>query len=181
MPSLSSSPAQALSVVLADQSPHRLSLIVYGTPAPQGSKTRVGRRIIHDNAEALLTWREDVKLAALRALDVSPRWDRDYPQVAAHIVFTLARPRHHYRTGKFAHVLRDNAPQFHGTKPDLDKLLRSTGDALTAAGVYTDDCRIAQVFGVKTYATAPTDGEVPRQPGGLDRPGARIMLTGMGR
>lgn len=183
MPALSSSPAQALSVVLADQPSHRLSFIVYGTPAPQGSKRHVGNGVmIESNQKSLDTWREDVKLAALRALDVSPGWARDYPQVAAHVVFTLSRPRSHYLTRISGDVLREDAPRLHGTRPDLDKLLRSTGDALTAAGVYADDNRIAQVFAVKTYANSPSDGEsFPRHPGALDRPGARIALTGMGR
>lgn len=127
-----------------------------------------------ESSKRLAPWREDVKQAALRALDEAPEWQRDYPQVAAHIVFTLPRPRHHYRTGKFAHLLRDGAPHLHGTKPDLDKLLRSVGDALTAAGVYVDDSRLVQVYAVKTYPVSVGN------PGALDRPGARIVLTGVG-
>lgn len=154
---------------------HRLAIVVYGLPAPQGSKKHVGRGImVESNKDTLHTWREDVKLAALRALEETPGWRRDYPAVTAHCTFTLPRPKGHFRTGKFAHLLRDNAPALHSRKPDLDKLLRSTGDALTSAGVYTDDSRLAQVFAVKCYAT--TRG-LP--PGALDRPGARIVLTGV--
>lgn len=152
---------------------HRLVVTVYGVPAPQGSKRHVGGgRMIESNQKLLNTWREDVKLAALRALEDTPGWRCDYPAVAAHIAFTLPRPKLHYRTGKFAHLLRDAAPHLHGSKPDLDKLLRSTADALTAAGVYTDDARLAQVFAVKSYTSRST-------PGTLDRPGARIVLTGV--
>lgn len=151
---------------------HRLSITVYGLPAPQGSKKHVGRGImIESNQKHLDTWREDVKLAALRALEETPSWDRSYAAVTAHISFTLPRPKGHYRTGRFADQLREKAPRLHGTKPDLDKLLRSTGDALTAAGVYTDDSRLAQVFAVKSYPSS--------DPGNLDRPGARIVLTGV--
>lgn len=168
----------ALSVVLTDeQTAHRLAFIVYGTPAPQGSKRHVGNGVmIESNAEHLRTWREDVKHAALTALEETPHWTRDYPMVAGHFVFTLPRPRAHFRTGKFAHLLRDDAPHLHGVKPDLDKLVRSTGDALSAAGVYADDSRLAQLYAIKTYAT--TAG-LP--PGALDRPGARIVLQGLGR
>lgn len=157
--------------------PHRLTFIVYGTPAPQGSKRHVGNGVmVENNHQAVHTWREDVKLAALRALEAHPSWERDYRQVVGHMVFTLPRPRSHYRTGKFAHLLRDDAPALHGVKPDLDKLVRSTGDALTAAGVFADDCRLAQLFASKTYVST-----VGWPVGALDRPGARVVLTGVDR
>jgi len=170
-------PLQFPDPALTETTPHKLAFLVYGTPAPQGSKRHVGNGVmIENNKEALTTWREDVKLAALRALDIATGWERDYRCVVAHMVFTLPRPQNHYRTGKFAHLLKDDAPRLHGVKPDLDKLLRSTGDALTAAGVYRDDCRLAQVFAVKVY---PSSTGYP--PGALDRPGARLVLTGVDR
>lgn len=159
-------------MVAGAMSTPRLCITVYGLPAPQGSKRHVGNGVMVESSKHLGTWREDVKQAALRALDETPAWDRTYAAVVAHVVFTLPRPRSHYRTGKFSHLLRDGAPAKHGTMPDLDKLLRSTGDALTAAGVWADDSRLAQVFAVKAYPTT-----VP-VPGGMDRPGARIVLTG---
>lgn len=154
--------------------PHELSFTVYGLPAPQGSKRHVGRGIlIDDNKETLRTWREDVKFAAMRALQVTPMWDADakYPVIVGHFTFILPRPQSHYRTGKKAHLLKEGAPRLHGTKPDLDKLLRSTWDALASAGVYENDSRVAQVWAQKTYPTTETTDS-------LDRPGARIHLTG---
>lgn len=153
---------------------NRITVTVYGIPAPQGSKRHVGNGVmIENNKPTLTTWREDVKLAALRTLEDTDEdgWDRTAPRIVMHAVFTLPRPKAHYRTGKFAHLLRDNAPIYHAVKPDLDKLLRSTGDALTAAGVYGDDCRISQIFAIKTYPNVTGYG------GALDRPGARITLT----
>lgn len=136
--------------------PHRLVVTVYGTPAPQGSKTRNRYGAIYDdNAATLHTWREDVKLAALRALEETASWERDYKAVVGQFVFYLPRPRSHYRTGKNAELLRDNAPTYCPTKPDLDKLLRSTWDALTAAGVYTDDSRVVSANSIKLYADGP--------------------------
>lgn len=155
---------------------HRLTFLVYGTPAPQGSKVRLAHgAMVEQNKHAVQTWREDVKLAALRAMDDTPDWTRDYRQVAAHVVFTLPRPKAHYRSGKSEHLLRPDAPALHSSKPDLDKLLRSTCDALTTAGAYADDSRIAQVYAVKVYAAAVDGSPV----GTLDRPGARISLQGL--
>jgi crossover junction endodeoxyribonuclease RusA len=153
--------------------------VVYGLPAPQGSKRHVGKGVmIESNQQALNTWREDVKLAALRALEEAAEWDADYPAVTANIAFILPRPKAHFRTGKFAHLLRDAAPVLHGVKPDLDKLIRSTGDALTAAGVYVDDSRLAHVNATKRYpalTAGPGRGLVP------EKPGARILLQGLPR
>lgn len=160
-------------MALTTTKPYRLHITVYGLPAPQGSKRHVGRGIMVESSKHLAPWREDVKQAALRALEEHPEWERDYPYVTARMVFTLPRPRVHYRTGKFAHLLRDGAPRLHAVKPDLDKLVRSTGDALTTAGVYADDCRLAAVYALKTYPTAPGN------PQAMDRPGALITLTGV--
>ena len=155
---------------------NRIVICVYGTPAPQGSKVHVGNGRMIESSKKVGPWREDVKLAALRALDETPSWDRHHALVQLHVTFTLARPAFHFRTGKAAHLLRPGAPPLPGLKPDLDKLLRSTGDALTTAGVYDDDARIVQVFARKCYPT-----NTARPPGALDRPGARIILTGVHR
>lgn len=152
-----------------------LTITVYGLPAPQGSKRHVGNgRMIESNQKTLNTWREDVKLAALRALEDAPSWQRQLVALTAHMTFTLPRLKSHYRSGKFAHLLRDDAPVFQSAKPDLDKLIRSTGDALTAAGVYADDARVVQVFARKCYPSSTGN-----PPGALDRPGARIILNGV--
>lgn len=148
-----------------------LRITVYGTPGPQGSKRHVGNGVMVESSKKVAPWREDVKLAALRCLEECHDWDRDHPEVHATVTFTLPRPRSHFRTGKFSHLLRDGAPQFVGKKPDLDKLLRSTGDALSSAGVWADDARLAQAVITKCYAGADV-------PGSLDRPGAVIVLTG---
>lgn len=148
----------------------RLSLVVYGLPAPQGSKRHVGNGVMVESSKRVRPWREDVKQAALTALEQNPDWDPAARFVTGHIVFTLPRPRSHFRTGRNAALLRTDAPYLVGVKPDLDKLLRSTLDALDAAGVFADDSRVAQVFTAKTYPHT-------MQPGALDRPGCSIDLA----
>lgn len=153
----------------------RLVIEVHGLPAPQGSKRHVGKGVMIESSKAVKPWRQDVKFAALRALEETPGWDVSATSLALHVVFTLPRPRSHYRTGRFAHLLRDDAPALHSSKPDLDKLLRSVGDALTSAGVYADDSRVAQVWSVKAYASTAA-----RPNGVLPHPGARITLSPVG-
>src|SRR3954465_9150367 len=99
------------------QRPHELVVIVYGVPAPQGSKRVVGTKrpmIVDDNPTTLMTWREDVKLAAMRSIRITPGWEADYPLIVGHFTFTLPRPKAHYRAGKSAHLLREDAPVLHG-------------------------------------------------------------------
>lgn len=55
--------------------------------------------------------------------------------------FFFRRPDIHYRTGKNAHLLKSKAPEHHTTTPDIDKLQRLIGDALTGV-VYEDDKQI---------------------------------------
>lgn len=150
-----------------------LSFTVYGLPAPQGSKRHVGGGIMVESSKKVAPWREDVKLAALRALEACPDWDRVAPLVRLQVTFYLPRPRSHFRTGKFSDDLRDTAPIFAGKKPDLDKLLRSTGDALTTAGAYSDDSRVVTIWASKVYTRSGWLLDLAP----MDYPGAVIALS----
>lgn len=82
------------------------------------------------------------------------------------MTFFLPRPKGHYRTGQNAHLLKDSAPALPGVKPDLDKLLRSTYDALTTAGAYTDDATVTDGSQRKRYAdtTNPPGAHITIRP-----------------
>lgn len=71
---------------------------------------------------------------------------------AVHVtaVFYFPRPKSHYRTGKNAHLLRDDAPSYKAGHPDLDKLQRAIGDSLTGI-VVRDDKQIVAWTTVKLY------------------------------
>ena len=89
------------------------------------------------------------------------------------MVFTFLRPKNHFRTGRNSHLLRDAAPARPAGYPDLDKLARSTGDALKSAGVLKDDGRIAEYRRLaKVWA-----GE---DPDALDSPGVVIRIYRIG-
>lgn len=126
----------------------RISFRVEGRPAGQGSKNRGRNGSSYEASRYLPAWREAVQSAAASALTRTSGWDSTLPAVALHVTFLIQRPRHHFtRKG-----LRPNAPTWAPVTPDLDKLLRSVGDALTQAGVIADDRRIVATHAFKAYA-----------------------------
>lgn len=139
---------------------------VYGLPAPQGSKRHVGKGVMVESSKHAAPWRQDVKHAALAAVgeDFEPL---DGP-LAVSMVFSFARPKSHYRTGRNAYLLRDGAPARPHGKPDLSKLARSTEDALTGV-LWTDDSRVVEYVRLgKWYAAKPV-GDVLSVPGAVIR------------
>lgn len=128
----------------------RLAFTVIGVPAPQGSKRHVGNGVMVESSAKVKPWRQDVVAAAV-AMKEHDNWGAPVGPVSVSVTFFLPRPKGHYRTGKFAHLLRDNAPG-HCVKPDIDKLVRSTLDALTTAGVLRDDAQVHALHAHKAYA-----------------------------
>jgi crossover junction endodeoxyribonuclease RusA len=116
----------------------------------------------------LAPWRAVVTQAAAVRIALT-EWHPD-PRAPMHLhaVFTVARPQSHWRTGKHSDELRDSAPTDPVTRPDLDKLIRSTMDALVDAGAMTDDARVTYVAASKVYPGGHIDA--------LDSPGAVLTL-----
>lgn len=134
----------------------RISFTVNGTPGAQGSKRHVGRGIMVESSKKVKPWRSDVKAAAEAAAIASDEWEPATDAVGTEITFRFARPRSHYRTGRNAHLLRDDAPIYVTSRGagDNDKLQRSTFDALTASGLIADDSLIVAVHAYKVYAAS---------------------------
>lgn len=142
-----------------------LTITVHDSPRPQGSKRHVGRGILVEQSD-VKTWREAVKQAATTAMALDGWWLTQHGPVVVHITFTFRRPKGHWRTGRNAHLLKDSAPAVpnntsHG---DIDKLCRGVLDALTAAGVWADDCLVADLHAAKRWS---------------EQAGARIDVTPM--
>ena len=132
--------------------PDDLALIVrvYGIPAPQGSKRHVGGGRMIESSKKVGPWREAVKAAVLTATNRKPT-AVDGP-VQVDVTFFLPRPKSHYGTGRNAGRVRDSAPAEPTTKPDLDKLIRSTLDALTDVGAIRDDAQVVRIKAAKGYS-----------------------------
>jgi Holliday junction resolvase RusA-like endonuclease len=149
--------------------PTELTFVVHGTPAPQGSKTRMPNGAMVESSKRVAPWREAVRHAAETAIGATtdPPYAAPYA-VALVVVFTMKRPASHYGTGRNAHRLSPNAPTHPRGRPDLDKLIRSTLDALSDSGAITDDATITTITATKCYPGTDLDA--------LDTPGATIHL-----
>lgn len=125
-----------------------MTITVRGCPAPQGSKkfvgvTKAGRGLMVESSAKVKPWRQDVKAAGEAAMQ--GRAPLDGP-LRVSMTFTLPKPASAPKT-------RRSWPM---RKPDLSKLVRSTEDALTDAGVIADDARIVRCTASKVF---PGEGE----------------------
>jgi Holliday junction resolvase RusA-like endonuclease len=146
-----------------------LTITVHGIPAPQGSKKYVGHRtskatgksaaVLLESSKKVAPWRSAVETAARLLLVELPDWTPLDGPLCADMVFTLPKPT--------------SAPKRTRTwpmrYPDLSKLLRSTEDALTTAGIWADDARVVKYGQLEKVFP----GE---HPDALDQPGAVIRV-----
>ena len=161
--------AQQLTIGDIARAPATIRIVVYGSPASQGSKafkgTFVGKDgrthgIMAESSKKVKPWRNDVKEAALLVRNGAAPLDGP---LSVRMIFTVPKPAS-------APKRRRLLPM---RKPDVSKLARSTEDALTDAGVWTDDARIVEYSRLaKVYP-----GE---DPDALEACGAVIEITVIG-
>lgn len=128
-----------------------MKLIVHGLPLAQGSKSarvvtgKSGKQVaimtdgFGKKPRELKGWRYAIAAEARKWLQETNAAPLSGP-VAMHVVFYLPRPK--------------SAPKrvlYPATKPDLDKLVRSVGDALKGLA-YEEDSRIVDILACKRFA-----------------------------
>lgn len=126
----------------------RLAFFVPGTPVQQGSKTVFRNRPVDANAKTLKPWRKKVTETAKAELAGRAGFAKDAAIVVLY-TFYLKLPK----------TVKRREPN---VRPDLDKLERAIGDALTDAGVWVDDGQVVVSHTAKEYA---------------DFPGVKIVVT----
>jgi crossover junction endodeoxyribonuclease RusA len=119
-----------------------------GVPGPQGSKRHVGNGVMIESSKKVAPWREAVKWAAIEAKG------KDFKSLEGPLHLCLAFRLHKPSNARKGQLW---VPK----RPDLSKLIRSTEDALTTAGIYNDDNQVAFITASKTYA-------LPGEPLGCD-------------
>ena len=123
-----------------------IQFVVYGKPAPAGSKRgfqRGGRVMVVDANPNSRAWKAVVLDAAAQHMNGAPLLGGP---LLLELQFIIPRPKGHYG----ARGLRPSAPAFPTTRPDVLKLARAVEDAL--AGVcYRDDAQIVTELLSKNY------------------------------
>lgn len=152
-----------------------MRIIVHGTPAGQGSKRHVGHGVMIESSKRTRPWREHVHQAALDARGTAPRIETP---VDVTLTFYFDRPRSHYRTGRNADQLRDDAPMYPHTRAsgDTDKLARACLDSLVTAGVLKDDSQVVWLIAAKRYVVDRFEAAYALAPSALTVPGAVIEI-----
>lgn len=129
--------------------PRRIIVEVRGLPIAKGSAKAfyvpaLKRAVVTQSNKAKQTpW-----VSAIREA-VFEECGRDVTPVGGVVVinrmeFFFPRPKSHYRTGKHASDMKADAPNYHTSKPDVDKLERCVLDALTGV-LWKDDSQVAYV------------------------------------
>lgn len=137
-----------------------ISFFVPGTPVPKGSakafyNKHLGRsQVMQDNREKQKPWASIISVTAQEC----HRGPLIEGPVKLSLEFTLPRLKSHFGSGKKAHLVKENAPIWHVSKPDLDKLIRCVKDALTGV-IWKDDSQVCLL--------GPTDKHYGDRPGVL--------------
>lgn len=116
-----------------------VAFVVYGSPAPQGSKrvvARGGKVVPVEMSAGLGAWRDAVRAMARRATrqwerEAGAAWEGLDEPVVVQAVVTMPASQAAVRSGRV----------FHTTTPDADKLTRAIGDALSPTPVRAGDVR----------------------------------------
>ena len=114
---------------------------VFGNPTPQGSKTVYRGRIVEAAGQRLKDWRKAVVAACHNLL--SEEHALLLGPVRVEVDFYLLRPASVSMRKRSMPIV----------PPDLDKLVRGVGDALTQSEIiYGDDSQIVELIARKHYA-----------------------------
>lgn len=172
---LQSPPDASPALSLAVLGPPLFSAIVYGEPAPQGSKqgfavTRgkkgakvyTGKVAMVESSKKVEPWRSAVaSIAKPRTRELAGpgrEWELLDGPLVADMVFTMPPPQKMPKGRQYPHVI-----------PDLSKLLRSTEDALSKI-VWHDDARVVAYRRLaKVYAGFGDPDALTAAPGAVIR------------
>ena len=112
------------------------SFFVSGKCEAQGSMRAFNNRLVHNKSKELNAWRNSVAQAAKIA-----KVELSLQPISLTLTFTLAKPK----------SVKRALPT---VPPDLDKLIRAIGDALTGIA-WKDDSQITTICATKVYGDTP--------------------------
>lgn len=140
-----------------------IEIVVPGRPQPGGSKTampvRRGKVYLHDSNGRPIVNTIDANDKKVRpwkkAIADVAQYTYHGPPLEGPLIFEMTffvhRSKSHFGTGQNARLLKDSAPLFPMSKPDLTKLVRPVEDALTGI-LWVDDAQIVDQIPRKRFA-----------------------------
>ena len=121
---------------------------IIGNPISQ-QRHRMGRGYSYDpNANDKKRVRLELLLKHNKVINIG--------SVNMFVTFYMKRPKSHYRSGKFADMLKKDAPIFHIKKTDIDNLLNFIMDCCNGI-IYKDDSQVNYLSASKIYAAKDED------------------------
>ena len=124
-----------------------IKFTIHGIPKPlkRHRSTRTGR--MYDPSA------KDKKQISLQIAQFKPKQPFAMG-ISLLIRFIMPRPKNHYRTGKYRHLLKDDMCFYHTFKPDLSNLIKLYEDILQP-DFYVDDSQICKIQSEKVYGEKP--------------------------
>ena len=109
--------------------------------------TRTGR--MYDPSE------KDKKQIWLQIAKYKPK--HPFPgDIMIKLLFVMEYPKYFYRTGKFKHLLKDNIPEYHSIRPDIDNLTKLILDIIQGKDRFIiDDSQVCKLQAEKIYGKNP--------------------------
>ena len=111
--------------------------------------TRTGRMYDPSHSDKKKIWLQIAKFKPKRPLA---------GDIMLKLIFTMPRPKSHYRTGKFKHLLKDGYENIihHTFTPDLDNLVKLICDTIQGKDrMIVDDSQVCMLQAEKIYGETP--------------------------
>ena len=139
---------------------------------PRPTFNKFGHTYPAKRDKATTTWR----MAIRNALNENLRFgfeDFDKTAFCLSLWFQFRRPKCHFRSGRYAHIMKDSAPELHIQKPDVDNLAKLImdetekhnknlkdyenliKDELKINRIYKDDSQISSLLSMKSWSADP--------------------------
>lgn len=152
---------------MSTTTPSSLLFFVPGLPVaqPRIKATLRNERVFIYTPHSADAWKVTVATTAMQAWGLADPWDGP---VWVGVNFYLPRPKSHFRSGKYAHMLKPSAPWAPVVKPDGDNLEKAIWDALSGVAFH-DDKQICGWGGEKAYLQDPDE-----------EPGVQVHVLRMG-
>lgn len=124
-----------------------IEFVIKGNPKTQ-KRHRMGRGFSYDPSKKD---KQDIVAIVQQNAPKKPLLE----EIELEVYFYMPYPKKWLRTGKYEGQLKENAPIYCQTKPDLDNMVKLVMDALSNNVIYEDDKQIVVLTTVKCYSKSP--------------------------